>query len=139
MIMETLNAVFNWLLRASWQASSLIGLVLLVQWLFRKKLSPGWRYALWLLVLARLAMPLSPQSPVSLFNLTRLSSPAPLHSTLPTSGILTPSPPMSGSTVESVAKPGPLQTDAATTPSEVDSRGPTLAAAPEATPAAPAT
>lgn len=28
--METLNAVFAWLLRASWQASTLIGLVLLV-------------------------------------------------------------------------------------------------------------
>src|SRR5437870_4553823 len=119
MIMETLNAVFNWLLRASWQASILIGLVLLVQWLFRKKLSPGWRYALWLLVLARLAMPLSPQSPVSLFNLTRFSSPAPRQSTLPPSSILTPSPPASGSTVESAREAGPLQTGAATTQSEV--------------------
>lgn len=44
--METLNAVFAWLLRTSWQASVLAGLVLLVQWLFRNKLSPGWRFAL---------------------------------------------------------------------------------------------
>lgn len=47
--MEILNAVFAWLLRTSWQASVLVGLVLLAQWLFSKKLSPGWRYALWML------------------------------------------------------------------------------------------
>ncbi len=76
--METLNAVFAWLLRTSWQASVLVGLVLLTQGLFRKKLSPGWRYALWMLVLARLVMPVSPQSPASLFNLTRISPLVPL-------------------------------------------------------------
>ena len=72
--MQTLNEFSTWLLRASWQASVLVGLVLLVQWLFRNKLSAGWRYALWLLVVARLVMPVSPQSAVSIFNLTRVGS-----------------------------------------------------------------
>jgi hypothetical protein len=41
--METtaLNSFFEWLLRASWQASMIAMLVLLVQWLFRNQLSPG--------------------------------------------------------------------------------------------------
>lgn len=72
--MEILNAIFIWLLRASWQASVLVGLVLLVQWVFGKKLSPGWRYALWLLVLFRLAMPVTPQSRLSVFNLAHLQA-----------------------------------------------------------------
>ena len=79
--MQTLDAVFDWLLRASWQASVLVALVLVTQRLFGSRLSPGWRYALWLLVLARLVMPVSPQSRVSVFNFTRLNSPAPRAST----------------------------------------------------------
>lgn len=71
--MEALNGVFDWLIRASWQASVLVAIVLFTQWLFRKWLSPGWRYALWLLVLARLVMPVSPQSPLSLFNISKIS------------------------------------------------------------------
>lgn len=135
--METLNAVFAWLLRTSWQASVLVGLVLLTQRLFRKKLSPGWRYALWMLVLARLVMPVSPQSPASLFNLTRVSSLVPLYSTLPSSNDLTTPPPRtSGSTVESGREPGPLGVGASTTRSEGGSRGPTLAVAHDPTPAA---
>lgn len=59
-----------WLLRASLQGSVVIALVLLVQWLFRRTLSPRWRYALWLLVLARLLLPASLQSGFSIFNFT---------------------------------------------------------------------
>lgn len=57
-----------WLFRASWQASVLIGLVLLAQWLFRNQLTPRWRYSLWLLVVIRLAMPFSAESGLSIFN-----------------------------------------------------------------------
>jgi beta-lactamase regulating signal transducer with metallopeptidase domain len=46
------EALFVWLWRSSWQAAVLIGLVLLVQWFFRKQLSPAWRYNLWLVVIA---------------------------------------------------------------------------------------
>lgn len=69
----------TWLLRASWQASVLIGLVLLVQWLFRRQLAPRWRYRLWLLVLIRLALPFSAESGLSIFNLVRPNVPAKLE------------------------------------------------------------
>ena len=69
------EALFAWLWRSTWQAAVLIGLVLLVQWLFRKQLSPAWRYNLWLLVLIRLVMPSLPESTVSVFNLAKFSTP----------------------------------------------------------------
>src|ERR1035441_9885026 len=58
-----------WLLKASWQAAVLILLVLTVQWAFGQRLSPRWRYGLWLLVVARLALPWTIPSAVSVFNL----------------------------------------------------------------------
>src|ERR1035441_10221251 len=58
-----------WLLKASWQAAVLILLVLTVQWAFGRRLSPRWRYGLWLLVVARLALPWTIPSAVSVFNL----------------------------------------------------------------------
>jgi beta-lactamase regulating signal transducer with metallopeptidase domain/HEAT repeat protein/peroxiredoxin len=61
----------GWLLRASWQAAALAILVMAAQALFRKTLSARWRYSLWLLVLARLALPVSPPSPTSIFNYAR--------------------------------------------------------------------
>src|ERR1051325_461096 len=66
---------FRHVLEASWQAAVLGVLVLIVQLGFRKKLSPAWRYGLWLLVVTRLLMPISPQSAVSIFNLARVSPP----------------------------------------------------------------
>jgi beta-lactamase regulating signal transducer with metallopeptidase domain len=56
------------LLKASWQAAVLILLVLVVQWAFGQRLSPRWRYGLWFLVAARLALPWTLPSPLSLFN-----------------------------------------------------------------------
>lgn len=53
--------------KSSAQAAVLAVLVFLVQLLFRKQLSPGWRAALWLLVLLRL-LPFSLGSHTSLFN-----------------------------------------------------------------------
>ena len=57
--------------RASWQAAVLAAMVLLVQWLLRSRLSARWRYNLWLLVLLRLLVPVTPQSPLSVFNLLK--------------------------------------------------------------------
>jgi beta-lactamase regulating signal transducer with metallopeptidase domain len=48
--------------------------VLAVQWAFGRRLSPRWRYGLWLLVVARLALPWTIPCPVSLFNLPGLSN-----------------------------------------------------------------
>ena len=56
------------LLKASWQAAVLILLVLAAQWAFGRRLSPRWRYGLWLLVVARLALPWTIPSPISVFN-----------------------------------------------------------------------
>jgi beta-lactamase regulating signal transducer with metallopeptidase domain len=74
--MSAVGDIFEWVLRTSWQAGVLAGLVLLAQLVFRKKLSLGWRYGLWLLLIVRLLMPGSPQSPVSVFNVWMLTPPA---------------------------------------------------------------
>ena len=71
--METLNMqfqpFFDWLLRTTWQASLLICLILLIQIMLRGRLGIRWHYCLWLLLLVRMAMPWTPKSRVSLFNL----------------------------------------------------------------------
>ena len=64
-----LASVFRWVLRTSAQASLLICLILVVQAALRRKLAPKWHYALWFLLIARLAMPWAPESGFSLFNL----------------------------------------------------------------------
>lgn len=58
----------TWLLNHSLQAGVLVILVLLVQWICRGRLASRWRFALWWVVLARLLLPVGPQSAVSLFN-----------------------------------------------------------------------
>jgi beta-lactamase regulating signal transducer with metallopeptidase domain/uncharacterized GH25 family protein len=58
----------NWLLNHSLQAGVLVLLVLAVQWLFRRRLTARWRFALWWVVIARLLLPFSPPSDLSLFN-----------------------------------------------------------------------
>jgi beta-lactamase regulating signal transducer with metallopeptidase domain len=86
------------LLKASWQAAVLILLVLAVQWVFGRRLSPRWRYGLWLLVVARLALPWTIPSPVSVFNLLRIPNTAPAVASLranlepPGSPVLQPAP-----------------------------------------------
>jgi beta-lactamase regulating signal transducer with metallopeptidase domain len=67
---ESIESVVSALWRASWQASILVLLVLLAQGLMRRRLSPAWRSALWLLVVVRLLLPATPPSGWSLFNLT---------------------------------------------------------------------
>ena len=82
--------VLEVLVRASWQAAVLAGMVLLVQWLLRERLSARWRYNLWLLVLLRLLIPVTPQSSLSVFNLSnhfRASSRAEVGSAPVTSSI----------------------------------------------------
>ena len=61
------------LLKSSWQGAVLILLVLAAQWLFGAQLKPRWRYALWLLVLVRLALPWTIPSPASVFNFVDFS------------------------------------------------------------------
>lgn len=72
----TVTEFLGWLLRASWQASILVVVVLTVQWIFRQRLSARWRHALWLLVLLRLFLPSTPSSPISLYNFARMDAPS---------------------------------------------------------------
>ncbi|HSH93643.1 MAG TPA: M56 family metallopeptidase [Roseimicrobium sp.] len=67
----------EWLWRSTWQGSLLILAVLAVQWVFRKQLTPRWRYSLWAVVVIRLALPVTPESAFSVYNWTRVPSPAP--------------------------------------------------------------
>jgi beta-lactamase regulating signal transducer with metallopeptidase domain len=76
-LLDSTGSFLIWLWRASWQASVLIVLVLLAQWLLRRQLAPRWRHALWLLVVIRLALPWVPESRVSLFNWFQVLSPTP--------------------------------------------------------------
>lgn len=57
------------LLRASWQAAALVVIVVPLQRLLRPWLAARWRHALWLVVLARLLLPVTPASGWSVFNL----------------------------------------------------------------------
>jgi beta-lactamase regulating signal transducer with metallopeptidase domain len=65
------------LLKMSSEASILIVLVLAAQWVLGRSLKPRWRYALWLLVLLRLALPWTIPSPASLFNVLKMPAAAP--------------------------------------------------------------
>lgn len=66
-----MERVLEWLLARSWQAAVLVGCVLLLQWLLRRQLTNRWRSALWWVVLARLVLPVGPESACSLFNCFR--------------------------------------------------------------------
>ncbi len=57
------------LFESSWQAAVLVLLVLAIQRSFGSLLTPGWRHALWWIVLGRLLLPVTPTSVWSLFNL----------------------------------------------------------------------
>ncbi len=61
--------LLSWLARNSLQACLLIGLILAVQVVLRGRLRPRWRHGLWLILVARLALPWTPPSAVSLYNL----------------------------------------------------------------------
>ena len=65
---EITEPFFRWLLQASFQASIIVGLVLLLQLALGEHLSARWRHALWFIVLARLLLPISVESRFSLFN-----------------------------------------------------------------------
>ena len=67
--LTSLGPFFASLVRVSAEAAVLIVLVAVAQRLFRNQLAPKWRYALWFLVVLRLALPWSFQSPISIFNL----------------------------------------------------------------------
>ncbi len=56
------------LLTLSWHATILVVIVGTLQRVFRNRLSPNWKQALWALVLIKLTLPIVPQSAASLYN-----------------------------------------------------------------------
>ncbi|MBL9136577.1 MAG: hypothetical protein JNK85_11940 [Verrucomicrobiales bacterium] len=66
---ELAGWVFGWLLRNSAHACALAALVYGLELVAGRHLAPRWRYGLWLVVLARLLVPVAPESHLSLFNL----------------------------------------------------------------------
>jgi len=69
----------HWLFTASLKASVMIGILWIVQSLLRTRLPAKWQYALWGLLIIRLVLPIDPQSPMSLFNLSKDVPPPPQH------------------------------------------------------------
>ena len=68
-IIEMLARIAAWVGSASLHASFLVVMVVLLQLTLRKRITPGWRYALWAPVLVRLLCPVFPESAFSVFNL----------------------------------------------------------------------
>src|SRR3954471_19768668 len=68
-ILPALDPVIDWLLRNSFQAAVLAILILAINAILRRWIPASARYALLLLVAARLLMPAAPQSSWSIFNL----------------------------------------------------------------------
>ena len=89
LVLASMDELVGWLWRANWQAAVLAALVLLVVVLAGRRMAPAWRYALWLLVVVRLCLPMLPSSGVSVFNLMRgsggagvMSAPRPIDGSL---------------------------------------------------------
>lgn len=64
-----LTSAFQWVWQTSLESSLLILLVLAIQMVLRQRLSPRLSYALGLLILVRLVMPVPPPSTLSAFNM----------------------------------------------------------------------
>ena len=90
--MKTLTTLiqpaFDWTWKNSLQVALLVGLVLLVQTVLARWLTPRLRYGLSLLILLRLLLPAVPSSPLSLENLFRPAARIEAHSLAPERGRL---------------------------------------------------
>jgi bla regulator protein BlaR1 len=72
-LLSAAELVLRWLTHAAWQAGLLASVVLALTWLLGNRLSPRWRFALWLVVFARLAVPVLPAAPWSVFQFISVS------------------------------------------------------------------
>lgn len=65
----------SWFIDAAWKGSLLVAIALCVTAIARDRIPPKWRHALLLIALIRFALPFTPSSPFSIFNLTRRDTP----------------------------------------------------------------
>jgi len=70
-----LETFFKTVLSLSFMGSIMAGMIILIKRLFNNKLSASWHYYIWFLMIARLIMPYTPESPLSIFNLFPETSP----------------------------------------------------------------
>jgi beta-lactamase regulating signal transducer with metallopeptidase domain/HEAT repeat protein len=87
-LISLIQPAFEWTWKNSLQVALLVGLVLLVQTVLARWLTPRLRYALSLLILLRLLLPAVPSSPLSLENLFRPAARLEVHSRAPERGRL---------------------------------------------------
>lgn len=73
---NAITFLFSNILIISLQAAIVPMVVLFINRIFKKQLNPRLSYLLWLLVLIRLALPVLPQSPISIFNVLDIKTPS---------------------------------------------------------------
>lgn len=71
--MQGLSSIFDWIILSSLMGSILVFL-LAVKFVFKSTLSANWHYYIWFLLLLRLIIPFTPESPVSMYNFIKLDS-----------------------------------------------------------------
>ena len=85
--MQALIHVFRWVLLATVPSCILIALILLVKKVFDRRVSASFHYGIWFLLIVRLLIPFTPQSPASALNLIAPFTSAVQSSGAPGSGI----------------------------------------------------
>jgi beta-lactamase regulating signal transducer with metallopeptidase domain len=75
-----MSIAFTWLVSAAWKGSLLLLPLLLLLFAFRDRVPPRWRFALLFVAMLRLAVPVAPSAPFSVFNLAPQGNrPAPIR------------------------------------------------------------
>lgn len=70
--MGILTNIFLSILNISIMGTITAAFLLLVKWIFKDRLSSTWHYYIWVILIIRLIIPVFPESPFSLFNLTEM-------------------------------------------------------------------
>lgn len=73
-IVQAVSAIFDWVVISSVMGSILVLLILGVKTAFKSTLNTDWHYYIWFLLLLKLIIPYTPESPVSIYNLVKLDS-----------------------------------------------------------------
>ncbi len=94
--LPALDSVAMHVVHATWQASVLAAIVLLVSFCCRRRLDSRWRFGLWLVVFARLALPVLPGASWSVFQWLPHDTPSSMEA---------PEPPVATRRIESPSRP----------------------------------
>ncbi|MEN6326468.1 MAG: M56 family metallopeptidase [Syntrophomonas sp.] len=72
--MQAVSTIFDWVVLSSITGTILVLLILGVKTGFKNTLGANWHYYIWFLLLLKLIIPFTPESPVSIYNLVKLDS-----------------------------------------------------------------